>query len=218
MTAPHVIGLRRRLASAALSVSLLGGAALPAVVMAPAAAAHSVLLSVDPGDGATVEESPDTVVLTFNEEINQSFATVAVTTAEDRTNLAAEPVVDGDSVSVGLDALDAGTYTVGYRVTSADGHVISGSSSFTVAASGGAAESSGTAAADADAGAPTAAQDSATSSETGDAGASGDQTDEAASSSTDDSATSGFGTALWVVGGLGVLLIGGGFVLLRRGK
>lgn len=203
--------LRYRVASAALSVSLIGGAALPAVVMAPVASAHSVLLSVDPGDGATVETSPETVVLTFNEEINQSFATVAVTTAEDRTNLAAEPVVEGASVSVGLDDLDVGTYTVGYRVTSADGHVISGSSSFTVATSDGSAEGSATANSDASAG----AQETAASQDAGD---SGDQADKAGDSSTDDSAPSGFGTALWVVGGLGVLLIGGGFVLLRRGK
>lgn len=171
-------------------------------MLAPVAAAHSVLLSIDPADGATVESSPENVVLTFNEEINQSFATVAVTTADDRTNLATgEPVVEGDVVTVDVDELDAGNYTVGYRVTSADGHVVSGSSAFTVE---GAAGGDSSASANSDASANSQA----------DAG--GDQAD--AADTADDSSSTGFGTALWVVGGLGVVLIGGGFLLLRRGK
>src|SRR5699024_7346271 len=83
--------MRSRLASAALAVGLLGGAAVPATVLvAPAASAHSVLLSSEPADGATLEASPEEVSFTFNEEINQSFATIAVTTADDRTNRTTE--------------------------------------------------------------------------------------------------------------------------------
>jgi hypothetical protein len=44
---------------------------------------------------------------------------------------AGEPTVQGASVGIGLRALGpAGNYTVNYRVTSADGHVVSGSWSF----------------------------------------------------------------------------------------
>jgi hypothetical protein len=45
--------------------------------------------------------------------------------------------VDGAVVSVGVRPLGpAGTYTVNYRVTSADGHAVSGSWSFSLAAAG----------------------------------------------------------------------------------
>ncbi|MGV8875767.1 MAG: copper resistance CopC family protein, partial [Rhodococcus sp. (in: high G+C Gram-positive bacteria)] len=44
---------------------------------------------------------------------------------------ASEPVVDGSTVTVDLDGLgDAGEYTIGYRVVSADGHPITGSIPF----------------------------------------------------------------------------------------
>ncbi|EHB54907.1 copper resistance protein CopC [Mycolicibacterium rhodesiae JS60] len=47
------------------------------------------------------------------------------------------PQVQGAVVSVGVRPLGpAGTYTVNYRVTSADGHVVSGSWSFTLTAAG----------------------------------------------------------------------------------
>jgi hypothetical protein len=48
-----------------------------------------------------------------------------------------DPQVDGAVVSVGVRPLGpSGTYTVNYRVTSADGHVVSGSWSFTLTESG----------------------------------------------------------------------------------
>ncbi|MFN3339670.1 MAG: copper resistance CopC family protein [Dietzia sp.] len=187
--------MRGRLASTALALALVAGAAAPASVLAPVAAAHSVLVSVEPQDGATLETSPDQVTLTFNEEINQMFASVAVTTGGDRDNLVTgEPVVEGPVVTVALDDLAEGAYTVGYRVTSADGHVVSGSSVFTVQSVAGAAA-------------------------TGDP--EGDQSDPAENQIADETsgeASGGLDPALWVVAGLAVLLIGGAFVLLRRGQ
>lgn len=201
---------RGRLVSAALAAALLGGVAAPLTVLAPVAAAHSVLLSTDPEDGATLDESPDQVVLTFNEDVNQSFASVAVTSGDDRTNLVVgDPVVEGPAVTVALDGLADGSYTVGFRVTSADGHVISGSSGFTVAAGAGEAADSAAEATDA-AAAPGA-------SPTADPGATAQDADEQ-DAETSEEASSGIDPALWVVGGLALLLIGGAFVLLRRGK
>ncbi|MET3860867.1 methionine-rich copper-binding protein CopC [Dietzia sp. 2505] len=189
--------VRARLASTALAVTMIVGAAAPATVLAPVAAAHSVLVSVEPQDGATLETSPDRVSLTFNEEINQNFASVAVTTGDDRTNLVVgEPTVEGETVTVTVDDLADGAYTVGYRVTSADGHVVSGSSVFTVQSAAGAT------------GVP--AEDPV-----------GDRSDPAENQVADETsgeASSGVDPALWVVGGLAVLLIGGAFVLLRRGN
>ncbi|MDV8002056.1 copper resistance protein CopC [Rhodococcus sp. IEGM 1408] len=196
---------RGRLASAALAAALLGGVAAPVTILAPVAAAHSVLLSTDPADGAALDAAPDRVVLTFNEDINQTFASVAVTSGDDRTNLVVgEPVVVGAEVTAALDGLADGSYTVGFRVTSADGHVISGSSGFTVAAAPGAA-------------APGAAATSGAPATDAAATADPAATDEQAAETSEET-SSGIDPALWVVGGLAVLLIGGALVLLRRGK
>ncbi|MBB1057362.1 copper resistance protein CopC [Dietzia sp. B19] len=192
--------IRARLASTALAATMIVGAASPATVLAPVAAAHSVLVSVDPQDGATLETSPGEVSLTFNEEINQNFASVAVTTGDDRTTLVVgEPTVEGETVTVALDDLADGAYTVGYRVTSADGHVVSGSSVFTVQSAAG---TTGDPAED----------------PVGDQFDQSDPAENQIADETSGEASSGVDPALWVVGGLAVLLIGGAFVLLRRGN
>lgn len=206
--------VRRRLASAAVATALLGGVAAPAVMLAPVAAAHSVLVSVDPEDGARLENSPGQVVLTFNEEINPSFASVAVSSGDDRANLVTgQPSVDGGTVTAQLPDLGPGAYTVGYRVTSADGHVVSGSTVFTLvgatgsptSAPGGAGSSTGAAPA---VGTETAGPDAGARADDVESTGSGEASDE----------DSGLNPVIWVVGGLAVLLIGGAFVLLRRGN
>lgn len=205
------------MASVAVAGALLGGATAPALVLAPAAAAHSVLISVDPEDGAQLEASPDEVVLTFNEEVNQNFASVAVTSEDDRTNRAiGEPVVDGPTVTAQIEDLPPGAYTVGYRVASADGHVVGGSSVFTVAGDGsgdeggaGTGEDGAGEAGAGDAGSgPGGAE-----ADAGEADSGSDSGDVAAETSGEDT---GLNPAIWVVGGLAVVLIGGAFFLLRR--
>ncbi len=197
-----------RLRAAALAVALIGGTAVPVTIAAPVASAHSVLIEVEPDDGATLDATPERVILTFNEDINPSFATVAVT-ATDRTNrVQGDEVVDGAMVTAELGPLDDGGYTVGYRVTSADGHVIQGSTQFTVGS----------------AGAPGAAGPEDATSQTGsaasDSAASDVVTDDAATdqSATDESASVGADAALWIVAGLAVLILGAAVLLLRRGR
>lgn len=216
--------LRGRVASVAVAAALVGGAAAPAVVLAPVAVAHSVLVSIDPGDGSELDTPPDEIVLTFNEEINQSFASVAVTAGENRADrVVGDPSVAGETVTVDVDELEPGPYTVGYRVTSSDGHVVSGSSVFTVA--GGAEGAAGAEAgaqsggesgsqAGAESGSQPTASGDATPAGGSDTGA-GDEADVADETSGEDT---GINPAIWVVGGLAILLIGGAFVLLRRGN
>lgn len=200
--------LRRRMASVAVATALLGGATAPALVLAPAASAHAVLLSVDPEDSAELETSPEQVVLTFNEEVNQNFASVAVTSEEDRTNRAVgEPVVEGPNVTVQIEDLPPGAYTVGYRVTSVDGHVVGGSSVFTVAGDG-SAGAPGTDAADGGDGAGAGGADESDNADSPD-----DTGDVSAETSGEDT---GLNPAIWIVGGVAVVLIGGAFFLLRR--
>lgn len=193
-------GLRRRIGAVTTAAALVGGtglaAAVPGVLMAPIAAAHSVLVSVDPADGSELDNSPEQVVLTFNEEVNQNFATVAVTAGEGSPNqVSGEPTVFGETVTAQVEDLEPGNYTIGYRVTSADGHVVSGSSVFSVVDSG------------------AAASDSTEASDASDADAS-----EADAEASDSGDGSGINPAIWVVGGIAVVLIGGAFFLLRRGN
>ena len=201
-------GFRRRLGAVAAATALLGGASVPAVMMAPVAAAHSVLISSDPEDGSEVADSPEQIVLTFNEEINQNFVTVAVTSAEDSTNrVSGEPTVAGETVTAQVEDLAPGNYTVGYRVTSADGHVVSGSSVFSVIDSGAGegADSPGAAGSEAQ---PGSGGDQSVETEAGEA-----EVDAAEESASDE----GVNPVIWVVAGLAVVLIGGAFFLLRRG-
>ncbi|MCT1885875.1 copper resistance protein CopC [Dietzia cinnamea] len=216
--------LRRRLGSVAVAAALLGGATAPSVMLAPVAAAHSVLISVDPEDGSQLDAAPEQIVLTFNEEVNQNFASVAVTAGDDRTNrVTGEPMVDGETVTARVDDLAPGAYTVGYRVTSADGHVVSGSSVFTVAgAEGGAGAGEaggegGAAGGEGGAGAEGSAAGGATAADAGGESADADATEADVADETSGE-SSGVNPVIWAVGGLAVLLIGGAFVLLRRGR
>ncbi|MDJ0471976.1 copper resistance CopC family protein, partial [Rhodococcoides fascians] len=71
--------------------------------------------------------------LVFNQDINESFATISVVGPGDTQWAQGAATVEGPDVSVLLeDGLPNGEYTVGYRVTSADGHPITGSYGFSV--------------------------------------------------------------------------------------
>ncbi|MGO4342933.1 copper resistance CopC family protein [Pedococcus sp. 2YAF34] len=107
---------------------------LSSLVTALGADAHASLRSVSPADGSTVRTAPAAVVLTFDEPISSSFATVAVTgPGGDAGNGRAK--VDGTKVSLDLDAgLPDGTYKVAFRVVSEDGHPVSDTSTFRLAA------------------------------------------------------------------------------------
>ena len=125
---------------------LLQGGVLAAVcglvmlIVAGPAAAHSRLESSDPADGASLAAGPSKVTLTFNEQMQQGFATLTVIGPGETAWQDGETQVSGDSVSIAVKPLGpAGKYQIGYRVVSDDGHPISGSVSFTLTAPGPAA-------------------------------------------------------------------------------
>ncbi|ORB16434.1 copper resistance protein CopC [Mycolicibacterium monacense DSM 44395] len=99
------------------------------------AAAHTSLVGSDPAKDASVASPLTAVVLNFSEEVNPSFADVAVTSADGRNWVSGSANVEGPrlTVAVGPDRLKNGLYTVSYRVVSADGHPVSGSYTFTIA-------------------------------------------------------------------------------------
>ncbi|MEU0720507.1 copper resistance CopC family protein [Streptomyces lavendulocolor] len=116
--------------------ALVVPAALAALaVAAPRAAAHTELDISSPGANAELAGLPPRVTLTFSDPMTQKYAKVAVTTSDGKSAADGEPQVSGKQVTLALDpASPAGRYTVGYRVVSADGHPVSGSYTFTVAA------------------------------------------------------------------------------------
>lgn len=103
------------------------GTAAPAV-------AHTSLVSTDPVDGATLEAAPPQVVLTFSEPLRDpSEASVVV----DGDAVEARVEVDGPRLVVTPAQPAEGEHEVNYRVVSADGHPVTGTTSFVVASGAG---------------------------------------------------------------------------------
>jgi methionine-rich copper-binding protein CopC len=127
---------KRRIIRISVWVAILGLllGVLSSLVMATGADAHAALKSISPKDGASLTTAPTKVVLTFNEPISTSFATVTVTGADGVVS-AGKTVVDGVTVAQALAPdLANGRYTVTYRVVSEDGHPVSDKTTFTLAA------------------------------------------------------------------------------------
>ncbi len=112
----------------AVSVLLL---LLVATLWSPlGASAHDVLSRTDPAAGATVSVTPDRVSLTFT-EAPLSIGTQVVVTGPGGPVQVGSPTVSGTVVSQALSpSVPGGDYTVAYRVTSDDGHPVTGTFSF----------------------------------------------------------------------------------------
>jgi MYXO-CTERM domain-containing protein len=110
---------------------LLAAMAWVAVLTAQPASAHAARVSAEPADNAVLTAGPAQVSATFNERLQTTFAAMVVVGPDGNLWSTGEAAVQGAVASVGLRPLGpAGSYTVNYRVTSADGHVVSGSWSF----------------------------------------------------------------------------------------
>jgi copper resistance protein C len=123
-----------RTAAAALLGVLLAVLALTA---APSASAHATRIATDPPVNAVLATGPSQVSATFNEHLQTTFAAMTVVGPDGNLWSTGEPRVEGAGISVDVKPLGpAGTYTVNYRVTSADGHVVSGSWPFQLTTAG----------------------------------------------------------------------------------
>ncbi|MER7804960.1 copper resistance protein CopC [Streptomyces parvulus] len=111
-----------------LVLLLLGGAT--------SASAHAALESTDPGDGSVLGRAPDRVTLTFSESVglrDDSFRVLDPGGHRVRTGEAGRAGGRSDTARVDLPAgLGEGTYTVAWRVVSADSHPASGAFTFSV--------------------------------------------------------------------------------------
>jgi copper resistance protein C len=128
------MSLRAHFAAVSL---LLATVALGVTLSAGAANAHAARVSVDPAENAAVSAGPARVRATFNEDLQTTFAAMTVVGPDGNLWTSGQPQVQGPVVSVGVRPLGPiGNYTVNYRVTSADGHVVAGSWSFRLTATG----------------------------------------------------------------------------------
>ncbi|NCL74057.1 copper resistance protein CopC [Rhodococcus sp. YH1] len=162
MNIPNTVAARRRqtplvlarlagLLGLARLAGLLGAVAAALLFAAGPAAAHSVVIASTPAPGEQIAQGPERVSLTFNEALQESFAALTVVGPDGNLWSKGDPLVEDATVSVAVGDLGpAGEYTIAYRVTSADGHPVTGTQVFTLTQDGpgapGAAAAAGAAA------------------------------------------------------------------------
>lgn len=104
------------------------------LLFAAPAQAHSNLASSVPADKSTVSE-PKTITMTFTRDLR--LVTVRLTSEDFDEALTVDRAAPfGRTFSVPLPAVGPGTYKVKWRAAAADGHIMTGTFSFTVAPSG----------------------------------------------------------------------------------
>ena len=134
-----------RLLTATLAAAVLATVGL--AIGASPASAHNVLKSTAPEDKATVAHTPSSVVLTFDEPAIAIGTKLVVTGPTGPVQVGAPQLVDNTVTQNLQPGAPAGAYTVEWRITSVDGHPISGVFAFTARAAGnesGGASSMGT--------------------------------------------------------------------------
>jgi copper transport protein len=113
-------------------------AAAAALALPPAASAHAVLLGTKPSNDAVLPSAPALVTLRFNEPVEIQFGSLRVyNAAAHRVDTGSIRRPDDRSVAVPLRPhLSKGTYTVTWRVVSADSHPVQGAFVFHIGAPG----------------------------------------------------------------------------------
>jgi len=113
-------------------------AVVAVVATATPASAHAQLETTNPGPGATLKDLPENVVLTFSEDV-RTPAFVQVDSPDGVNVAQGEVSIVDNRVTQPLGRpAGAGKYSVSYRITSADGHPVSGTVSFRVLSNAGA--------------------------------------------------------------------------------
>lgn len=181
--------MTRWVLAASISLLVLFCAASPT-------AAHTDLVSVSPGDGNRVGDWPSVVVLVFTEAVDPSLSAVSISVDREQSARISLGRGDSDAELVGdLGSLEPARATsphrvrVSYRVTSADGHPIAGTSTFTV---------------------------DTTKSDPRGGASDGEVQSVGSTPAPPDTATSRIGVAVWLVGGLLALVLVSAVAPVRR--
>jgi copper transport protein len=109
-----------------------------ALAITPAAVGHAILLTTKPGNDSVLDQAPSQVTLRFNEPVESAFGSLRVYDSQARRVDDGHVVrPDEKTVAVAIERrLSRGTYTVTWRVVSADAHPVSGAFVFHVEAPG----------------------------------------------------------------------------------
>jgi len=130
--------LRRRHRRIARLIAVLGVAGWLSLADAPAAFAHAGLERTSPSAGAVLKQSPRLVTLTFGESVAVNSGNIRVYDDHlHRVDLGDAGPLSGAGGIVGVRLppnLRHGTYTVAWRVVSADSHPVSGGFTFSIGA------------------------------------------------------------------------------------
>ncbi len=102
----------------------------------PSALAHATLVASTPANGQVVPRAPSQVTLRFNEQVETAFGSIRVYDGSaERVDEGGTTRPQPDEVAVALrSGLPKGTYTVSWRVVSADSHPVRGAFVFHVGA------------------------------------------------------------------------------------
>ena len=107
-----------------------------ALSSAMAVYAHPQIVSVEPAPNARLEQAPERVRITFNEPIEDAFASIQVLDATGRAvdrGDGRRAQDDPTTLSASLPPLEPGVYTVVWQAVGRDGHLVKGNFAFTIA-------------------------------------------------------------------------------------
>jgi len=122
-----------KLATLPRSLRLAAGAL--ALAGAQLAWAHAYPTHQQPPAGSTVTTAQNTVVIDFDDALEPAFSSIDVTDPAGKSVISGKATVDAANskrMSVALDPLTAGKYTVTWIAVAADGHRTTGHYGFTV--------------------------------------------------------------------------------------
>lgn len=114
--------------------TLLALTTLLVTAIPQAASAHAGLVDSDPRQDATLESAPTSVTLTFSEDLQQP-GFLALSGPDGEQVALSDPTFDGPRISADVTGeAEGGAWALSYRVVSADGHPVTGTIPFEVAA------------------------------------------------------------------------------------
>lgn len=130
--------MRKKTALGAICAAIL--IAVTASALPDAAWAHAQLVGSSPARGETLPASPRLIELEFNEPVEAAFGALRLFDSDGRQVETESPERPGgrpEAIAVRPEAaLPEGTYTLTFRVTSADSHTVSGGFVFSVGEGG----------------------------------------------------------------------------------
>ena len=129
-----LVDVHRNIALAATTAMVF----LLSVLMAPTASAHADLQVSTPEDGESLEIAPEEIRLTFSEELFEELVEISILDAAGDLYSTIEveqtPPPGTDVIFPWPTQTPPGEYSIAYRVVSADGHPVTGTISFSYAA------------------------------------------------------------------------------------